>query len=75
MTARTPKRAKPDALAKLLGCPFCGGRANAHSMDGTTAYVRCGECGTVSGVWPTERMAIHAWNTRYLSRPSRGRKP
>ncbi len=51
---------------ELKPCPFCGGAPKLFigAVEFTDAEVHCGNCGSVSGNYPTKAEAIAAWNTR-----------
>ena len=52
---------------ELLPCPFCGGEAKTsrglHKYDCWGIW--CPTCGVRTDLYPSEREAIEAWNTRY----------
>jgi len=52
----------------LKPCPFCGGNPKIQEdsfMHGSYYDIQCQKCWAQSKGYPTEEMAIMAWNSRY----------
>ena len=67
---------------KLKPCPFCGGEAytEGHKVELQEGFgfwfVSCkNQCGALVGYFPTEEMAIKAWNKRYNKNDINREKP
>jgi len=58
-----------DWFDKLKTCPFCGSveiRIETNNTGiGIFYYGLCLNCSTKTGIFPTKKLAIKNWNTRY----------
>ena len=65
----------PFALVTLLACPFCG-CANQHIItkpNSVYVQIECdnlGGCASKTAWWPSEELAIAAWNRRHANNDS-----
>lgn len=51
----------------LNPCPFCGGKAYAHTYGNTTGsqeYIHCTNCGIATRLYEDKKAAVEAWNRR-----------
>ena len=51
---------------ELLGCPFCGGKADLHQFIRSRYSVDCSDCDAGMIGFVSEEEAIEKWNTRVL---------
>ena len=52
----------PALAARLLPCPFCGGKA--HNYSQSRFWIGCKDCGAEMPIFLTEAAASEAWNSR-----------